>query len=44
MVSSLDIDKAKLSNYSGQDDYSIDTEVIDSAGDQKETVWDYPDW
>ena len=40
----LDFDKAALSDYSGQPEFQIDSEVVDSVGEQKETEWNYPDW
>ena len=44
MVVGVDFDKAKLSDYSGQADFSVASETTDTVGEQKETIWSYPDW
>ena len=44
MVVRVDFDDAIASDYSGQPAFQIDSETIDSAGEQKETEWSYPDW
>ncbi len=44
MVVRVDFDKAQLSDYSGQPDFSIASETTDGISEQKETIWSYPDW
>lgn len=40
----MDIDKAEISNYSGQTEFSIAAEVTDGINEQGETTWDNPNF
>jgi len=40
----VDINKAEISNYSGQTEFAIDTKLTDGISAQKETEWTNLDW